>query len=154
MASGSDFAAQISAFCSATKERQTAVFRESVERVVDAMQTPVAAGGNMPIDTGFLRASLRLTKDAPISATLANPGGSHSYGGEVSLTLAGAEPGETLFACYGAAYAAAVNYGRNGKPGRMFVQLAAQRWPMIVNQVCADLQTRIQGASGGATPST
>lgn len=154
MATGQDFAAQVSAFVAATKARQIAVFRESAERVIEVMQTPVAAGGAMPIDTGFLRASLQITKDAPTPAAKANPGGAHAYtAGMASLVILSAEPGETIYACYGANYAAAVNFGRSGKPGRQFVGLAAQRWTQIVNAVCGELQSRVEGGSS-STPGT
>ena len=150
----SNFAAQLSAFAAATKERTTAVFRESAERVVEEMQTPVGAGGNMPVDTGFLRASLQASTTAPIpinSSAQPDEGSTHAYNaGPITLTIAGADLGETIYVTYTANYARDQEYGSNGREGRAFVRSAAQRWPTIVTAVCGDLQSRIEGS----TPST
>lgn len=143
---GVNFAAQVNAFVRETRQRMDAVFRESAQRVISEMQTPVAAGGNMPVDTGFLRASLQITKDAPLPLGRAKPAeaGSYAYNpSAAALVLSGAEIGETIFASYTANYAAHVHYGRAGRPGRQWVTLAAQRWPTIVAQVSAELQGRV-----------
>lgn len=149
------FAAQVNDFVRQTQARMTAVFRESAQRVVTEMQTPVAEGGNMPVDTGFLRASLRITKDAPLPLIADRPSDAAAYTynpAAASLVIAGAEVGATLHASYTANYAGFVHYGREGRPGRQWVTLAAQRWPAIVAQVSAELQGRIesrQGSGGG-----
>ena len=147
----SNFAAQVSAFAAKTNERMTAVFRESAERVISDMQTPVGAGGNMPVDTGYLRSSMMVTNGspAPMDRPNPNPQGSFSYSGEgVTMTIQGAKIGDKLFACYTANYAAAVNYGSRGRQPRQFVEMAAQKWPAIVAQACQDLQTGVQSSSG------
>ena len=145
----SNFAAQVSAFVAQTNERITAVFRESVQRVVEEMQTPVAAGGNMPVDTGFLRSSLMVTNGSPTPMDKPNPGGTFAYAdGGVAMTILDAKIGDELFACYTANYAAALEYGARGRTGRGFVRLAAQQWPAIVNKASADLQSGIASSSG------
>lgn len=148
------FAAQVNDFVRQTQRRMEAVFRESAQRVVSEMQTPVAEGGNMPVDSGFLRASIRITKDAPVPMGLGRPDDSKTYAYNptaASLVIAGAGLGDTLFASYTANYAGHVHYGREGRPGRQWVTMAAQRWPAIVAQVSAELQGRIEArqASGG-----
>lgn len=148
------FAAQVNDFVRQTRRRMEAVFRESAQRVVTEMQTPVAQGGNMPVDTGFLRASLRITKDAPLPMGLGRTDDAKTYAFNptaASLVIAGAGIGDTLFASYTANYAGFVHYGREGRPGRQWVTMAAQRWPAIVAQVSAELQGRIEArqASGG-----
>jgi hypothetical protein len=49
------FAADINEFVSATKKRMRAVTADATQAVIKEAQTPISKGGNMPIDTGFLR---------------------------------------------------------------------------------------------------
>ena len=157
------FAAQVNDFVRQTQRRMEAVFRESAQRVVAEMQKPEGAGGHMPVDTNYLRASLQMTKGAPVPLEEKSPKGGATVAytpDAASLVIAGAEIGETLYASYTAAYARRVNYGFEGQdslgrtynqPGKQFVALAAQQWPKIVTDVCSDLKTRIEArqASGG-----
>lgn len=111
------------------------------------IQGPVRATfgpGNLPVDTGFLRASLVISKDGPKPMTRANPGGEKFEwdAPAASLVINGADVGETIFASYTANYAAMVNYGANGKTGRQFVGLAAQRWNSIVADVSNEVRSR------------
>lgn len=144
----SDFTAQISAWVAQTKARGDAVLRESAQRVIEVMQTPVAGGGNMPVDTGFLRASLQATLGEPAASVTFNPGNAKvSYDdGAVNLVIAGAHLGDKISAVYSANYAVYVEYGSKGGSGRRFVGLAAQNWPAIVSQVSSEAQSRATGA--------
>lgn len=139
------FAAQVGAFASKTKERMTAVRNAAVERTIEEMQTPVAKGGNLPVDTGFLRASLQVTTGAPIPAVQPNPGaGSFSYSGQQVVTvLSGAPLDAVIYAAYGANYAVFQEYGARGRPGRRFVALAAQNWTRNVEEAARELEARI-----------
>jgi len=139
------FAAQVDDWVKSTERRLTAVFRESTERVIEEMQKPVGGGGNMPVDTGFLRASLMASTAAMPPMTRPNPGAPAAYdGGQVSLTIAGADVGDTIYAGYTANYAAYVNYGANGRPPRQFVGLAAQKWQSIVAAVVSEAKARVK----------
>ena len=69
MAQGS-FSATVSEWVAKTKQRQEAVYKGSAQTIVSYMQTTRAAGGNLRVDTGFLRASL-------IATTGAIPAGRH-----------------------------------------------------------------------------
>lgn len=137
------FSATVDAWTKASERRMEAVFRESTERVISEMQTPVGAGGNMPVDTGFLRASLMASTDTPATmqdASMPADGGSYpspasGITGQVSMVILGAKIGHTIYACYTAAYAAHQEYGSKGRAGRGFVRLAAQRWQAIVEAV-------------------
>lgn len=137
-----NFAAQVDAWTKQTNDRMTRVFRGSAQEVIGEMQKPVGAGGNMPVDTGFLRASLQVTLDGPVPASRENPGGSFNYNpSPASLVIAGAEIGATITASYGAAYAGHVEYGANGRAPRGFVRSAAAQWQAIVNRVVAQAKT-------------
>tara|TARA_R110002051_G_scaffold230715_1_gene292714 strand:+ start:2594 stop:3031 length:438 start_codon:yes stop_codon:yes gene_type:complete len=142
----SSFAAQVGDWVRETKARQTAVYRESAQRVIAAMQVPVGAGGNMPVDTGFLRASLMASLGYTLPPTRDNPGGAVSYDpGAVSLTISRAEISDPITAVYTASYAEHVEYGARGRAGRRFVALAAQQWPRIVSEVATEAQARAGG---------
>ncbi|MFP1634089.1 HK97 gp10 family phage protein [Zhengella sp. ZM62] len=138
-----NFTAQVDAWVKESKARIEAVVKESAQRVVEDMQKPTDKGGNMPVDTGFLRASIQGQLDAPVMTVRANPGGTYSYdGGDISMTLANMELGDVFYATYTANYARYVEYGANGRPGRAFVRTAAARWPQTVNEVASELKAR------------
>lgn len=146
------FTAEVDEWVRQTQQRMDGVLRESSKRVINEMQTPRGKGGNMPVDTGFLRNSLQVSTSAPIPANQANPysapGSAPEWGAtQVTATISGLEIGTTLYATYGAAYAAPVEYGSRGKAGAAFVRTAAAKWPQIVNQVAAELRTRVSRRS-------
>lgn len=127
------FSVSVDDFIRESQERLDAVIKQSTSDLIEEMQTPVAKGGNMPVDTGFLRNSLVVTLGSPSSAVKFNEGGS---GGGLSqgyeMAIAGFGAGETLYGVYTANYAGFVHYGVGGRQGRMWIDLAAQRWPQIV----------------------
>jgi hypothetical protein len=139
-----NFSATVSDWVRETEARMTAVRNESVERLIEVMQTPVGAGGNMPVDTGFLRASLRTTIGKASFAVTTNPGKlSVAYdSGEITLVLAGAKVSDTIEAVFTANYALAAEYGGENRQGRRFVGLAVQQWPQIVREVSIEAQGR------------
>lgn len=125
-----------------------AVYRESAQRVISLMQTPVGQGGNLPVDTGFMRASLQVDLGLGLPAAMDKPDGVPAFAydpGQVNLTLAGADIKTPITAAYGARYSAAQEYGARGRQGRRFVALASQQWPRIVNEVALEAQARSGG---------
>lgn len=122
-----------------------AVFKESAQRVIADMQIPVGAGGNMPVDTGALRASIQATLDAPNEMITFKEGAPTAYNeGQVALVIASATLGQTIFATYSMNYARAVEYGSRGRAGRGFVRLAAQKWQSIVAAVVEEAKRRVR----------
>lgn len=143
------FTAQMDDWVKETEERVEAVVKQSAQTVIEKMQTPVGKGGNMPVDTGFLRASLQASIHQPYPANMPNPGRPKDWNpSEVVMAIAGFEMGTTLFATYTAEYAGHVEYGARGRPGRGFVRLAAQQWPVIVAQTATELRNRVTGGNG------
>jgi hypothetical protein len=143
------FTAQVNAFVQKTRVRQLAVFRESAQRTIALAQTPVSEGGNLPVKTGFMRASLRVSLDGSLPSLTGRPDGVLAVpydAGEVGLVIANANLDAKITAGYGANYAVYQEYGSQGRAGRRFVALAAQQWPRIVGEVAAELQGRVQGA--------
>lgn len=144
MAQGS-FTAQVSAEIAKQKRLMEAVYKEAAQRTIEVMQTPVGAGGNLPIDTGYMRASLMVSLGTGLPSTTDKPKGASAFSydaGETSLKIAGAEISDPITAVYQASYARHVNYGARGRAGRQFVGLAAQQWPRIVTEVCREAQSR------------
>lgn len=151
-----DFAAQVGAWARETDQRMTAVFRASAQDVISTMQTPVGAGGNMPVDTGFLRSSLQVSLNAePVPAALPNPNPNVpvAYTDVASLVIAGAEIGDRVVASYSAVYAPVIEYGGGNRQPRRFVALAAAQWQSIVKRNAEALKASVSGSSGSPAPS-
>ncbi|PSJ60746.1 hypothetical protein [Pseudaminobacter soli (ex Li et al. 2025)] len=139
------FSGQIDEWVLATEQRLTAVMRESARRTIEVMQTPVSEGGNMPIDTGFLRASLTVVINGkPPQALRVSDGQKHMYNASaIVLEIAKFNAGDRLVAGYTANYALHVEYGARGREGRGFTRLAAQQWSQIVRDVTAEAKARV-----------
>lgn len=111
-------------------------------------------GGLLPVDTGFLRASLKVSIGEALPPIAETPDeGTFTWDpGEVSLALDGSKLSDTILAVYTAAYARRIEYGFKGKDslgreysqsGSRFVALAAQRWPQVVEQECAKAKASV-----------
>lgn len=110
--------------------------------------------GNLPVDTGFLRASLVVSIGDAMPPLVDNPSDDTAKNwdvGEVKLTITGADLTDTITAVYTAKYARRIEYGFNGtdslgrkynQTGTRFVALAAQQWPRIVQEVALEAQSR------------
>lgn len=134
MAQTLTFGAAMDRWALQLRSRATAIFRESVQEVVSIAQTPVAQGGNMPVDTGWLRASIRGSNESMPQVNPSAKAGPATYDpGQIILVIAGTELGQPLYIGYTAAYAAAQEFGTSKMPPRAFVALAATQWPQIVN---------------------
>lgn len=148
MAQGS-YSAEVDRQVAQTKALMLAVRNESIERHVEIMQTPRAQGGNLRVDTGFLRASLRFAVGQANFAITYKPEGEGAKfafdSAAVSLVLAGADIEDPIEAVYTANYARPREYGARGQPGDRWVALAAQQWPQVVDGVVADLKARRGG---------
>lgn len=142
------FSAQVDAWVAKAPERQEAVFKEAIQRIVSIAQQPVAVGGNMPVRDGFLRASITATLGGSIPLQTLKPaeGIAYSYNpAEVSLVIASADREDLITIAWTANYARFVEYGARGRAGRRFLALAAQQWPRVVAEAAADLRTRVEG---------
>lgn len=135
------FAADVGSWVQKSKARIIAVRNESAQRVVAEMQQPRAEGGNMRVDTGFLRASLvGSTRKMPRISEGARPASktsSYTYGAsQIALVIANAKPDDVIYFGYTASYAA----HRERYDG--FVRLAAQNWQQIVRRVATEARQR------------
>lgn len=139
------FGARISDWVRATKARQTAVLRESAQRLITEAQTvgpSVAnpdggAGGKLPVDTGFLRASMAVSFNGMPTGPSSGEGAAYQFDDRaVTLTLAGAEVGKTIYAGWTATHAPFMEekYG--------FMRSAAMNWQIIVDDVAREAKAR------------
>lgn len=141
-----DFGAAVNAWTRRSNKRLTAVFRESAERTMDAAQATIPSGGNLPIKTGFLRATGQAGIGAmPTGPT--QPGEGKPQTGAYTLVINNAKVGDTLYFGWTAAYARRMEYGFVGtdslgrtynQAGFGFVRLAVQNWQQTVKQVIAE----------------
>lgn len=137
------FTAQVDEWVRETKARMEAVFKESTQRTADMMRVPVAKSGAMPVVTGFLRNSLQggVNAPAPMPSTTAPRSDSAAEAG-ITLAIASAEIGDTVYMTFGANYARYVEYGTRGRSGRGFVRLAVQKWQSTVSDVALEARRR------------
>lgn len=124
--------ADIEAFVRKSETRLLAVVRNSLQDVVTDVQTPMAEGGRMRVDTGFLRASGRAATDGFPSGPNIKPTGATAnsivYDGQsVTAVLLDLKLGETFYFGWTADYAA-VRELHDG-----FLETAMQNWQQYVN---------------------
>jgi hypothetical protein len=153
------FSAQVQDAFDGMKGALEVILKESAQELAETAQTTVNAGGNLPIDTGFLRASLMAsTASAPSIDPNAKPPKDAGPGsiplntGQIEAVIAGLELGEPLYLAWTAAYARRLEYGFTGGDslgryystrGYGFTRLAAQQWPQIVDRVARRLSAKI-----------
>ena len=127
----SQFRSDVSKFVRSCDVRMEGAFKESVQRVIDQAEKPRAKGGNMPVDTGYLR-------NSGMAEIGRLPSGEPSKGNQAESTLkiAKAKPGETIYYGWTAAYARAMEH-RYG-----FMRLAVSQWQRIVKEVAAEMKMR------------
>ena len=133
-----NFTAQVDSWVRQSAERVDAARKESIQRLVNVAQTPVAKGGNLPIDTGALRSSL-------MASTTAMPRVGEDLQGsdqQITLSIANWDAGDTIYLGWTMNYAAHVHWGTRGRAARLWVTLAAQRWQQIVAEVARELRSR------------
>ena len=144
-----NFAAQVEDWVRDSEALLEGVFHESCQRVFEIMTTPRGHGGNLPVDTGYLRATIQASNVAPPPINpkgAGNPGQKYTFNsGPVNLVINNTKLGGTVYVCATANYASHVNYGTSKQPTALFVEQAAQRWPQIVGQVQAELKGRLGG---------
>ena len=135
-----NFGDQVNKLARRYEGRMRAIARTAVQDTVSMAQRTRGSGGQMPIDTGFLRASIQAAIHAMPSGPTTNEGGHggkrkypsmESAAGEpVSVTLLRWHPnnGDPLFVGWTAAYARAMEakYG--------FMRLAAGKWESTVKK--------------------
>lgn len=136
------FSAQLDQWANQTSRDLELIFKESAQELFTKAQTPVAQGGNMPVDTGFLRNSFVAGLNGSTSLT-----GPDAY----VAAIAGAKLGDVVFGGWTAKYAARIEFGFSGQDslgrtynqdGRGFVRKAAMEWQQIVQRNAAKVRAK------------
>ena len=125
--------ADIEAFVTKSNDRLLAVMRGSLRDMVEDMQVPVAKGGRMCVDTGFLRASGRAALDGfPSGVSIrpadALPGQFEWDGQSLNAVLLNMKVGDTFYWGWVAGYAPV----RETYDG--FMDVAIQNWQGYVTR--------------------
>jgi len=128
------FSGAVKGFVTRTKADVEKVWHEATEELVEQAQLPISQGGNMHVETGYLRASLRASLSSLPSPTDGNRPTEHSKyyyrPGLVTRVIRSARYGkDTIYLGWTASYAG-IREHRDG-----FMRLAAQNWRSIVKQV-------------------
>ncbi|MEL7688931.1 hypothetical protein AAG596_15710 [Citromicrobium bathyomarinum] len=125
MADNTRFIADVSAWADRTAEQMLRVAKQSLQDTIRDAQTPVAQGGDLPVDTGYLRNSLITeTKGGTLE-------GADSY----VLGLSSLELGDPFQVAWVADYAIPRHYTVGaGQGGGMWRDRAAQRWQQTVQR--------------------
>lgn len=135
------FTAQVKGWTEKAKRNETLVFKQAAQTLVDAVLLTKHSGGNMPIDTGNLRRSL-LASTSSMPQVKQGVQEFPDNGGHIQLTIAGAQPTDTLYFGFQATYAMRMEYGFTGQDslgrtynqsGNRFVGLAVDRWQEFVD---------------------
>ncbi len=140
------FTAQISEWTKKTEGALEQVVRQASMRVFEEMTRPQDGGGNMPVDTGYLRSSVRASLRAMpriLSSREGKEGQFYSPSGQVEATIATLPLGKPLYLGFQAAYAARENYGSKKHKGHLFVEQAAQKWGQIVKEAEAEVAANL-----------
>jgi len=120
------FVADVRRFGVDALDKAERVAKQSIDDVIRIAQTPVAQGGDMPVDTGTLRNSIVSSLQGGIAA----PGE-----GGVTLTIAQLKAGDTITFTWTADYARARHYLVGvGQGGGLWRDKAAQQWQQIVRR--------------------
>lgn len=126
------FSATLDEWARKSKNRMNAINRQSIQDVIDDAQTPLAKGGRMHVDTGFLRASGSASNTGMPSGPVRGDSNVPNYyspdSGAVETVIAKTEIGTPFFFGWTAAYA------RIREQKDAFLRLAAQKWPTFVRQ--------------------
>lgn len=126
------FAAQVEDWANRTEAQLLDITRRSIQDLVENhMQVPIAQGGNMPVDTGFLRNSGMAALNAwPIGEAEkpkdAKPGQFSWNASSLVLALANMKMGDTLF------FGWVANYARKQELRNGFLEGSTRKWSDIV----------------------
>ena len=128
------FTEQVNKWTRKSEARMLTVFKTAVQELVEDAQKPIAKGGNMPVDTSFLRNSGQ-------AALNDIPSGDSSESNMVSvpLVVSRANIGDRVV------FGWTANYAQYMEARYAFMRRAAQNWPSHVKKAAADVQRSVEG---------
>lgn len=138
-----DFEAQVDKIILKTEKRMRAVVQIAVNKTVTKANTPTAKGGHMRVDTGFLRASGRMSFTGMPSGPSRNPDKTRTVkysfdGSAITAGLAGVDLGDTIY------FGWAANYARVREVYDGFLETALMDWQGTVDSAVREVKARIR----------
>lgn len=136
-----NFQAQVDQIVAKTKKRQMLVMRQALNNAINEMQTPVAKGGKMRVDTGFLRASGQSSLNGMPTGPSQKPKDAQKgqfdwKPAQAELTISEMQFGSTFF------FGWTANYARFREAYDGFLYATVQRWQQIVNNAVEEAKKR------------
>lgn len=135
MANNRQFIADVEKFRTLTKDKMLRVAKQSIQDTIRIAQTTGAKGGDMPVDTSFLRNSLVVELNSAEKARSNPEAGEDSSTGldSVVLGLSSLQLGDIMSVSWVAKYAVKRHYLVNANGG-LWRDKAAQQWQRIVEK--------------------
>lgn len=136
-----NFAAQVDEHITKYEKRLNALARQSTNDLVNIIQTPVAKGGKMRVDTGFMRASGQMSlTGVPQGPVRGDPDKTYESAGEetVLASLSAFQLGMSIF------FGWTANYSRIRETYDGFLEAGLQRWQEIVDKNVSEIKRRIK----------
>lgn len=132
----------IADFITVSEKRMLALSRQSIQDVIDDAQLPVAKGGRMRVDTGFLRASgqpsLSGMPTGPVRGDPNATPGSYDFDAQPTvLALAQLQFGSIFY------FGWTANYAKYREAYDGFLEGAAQKWAAFVQRNTEKIRQRI-----------
>jgi hypothetical protein len=138
------FEAQVDAFILKTKARMVAVVQGSIADTITEANTPTAKGGKMRVQTGFLRASGRISFNGMPSGPSRNPSNSTKSeiffpdSNAVSAGLLSAKIGTVIYFGWSA------NYAKHREVFDGFLESALMNWQSTVDKNVRKVKAKIR----------
>ena len=121
----SKFTDQMDAWVLKSKARTEAVFKQSAQFAAEEAQQPIAKGGRMPVDTGYLRNSFGADIGRTPSGRLMSGTDNYSFNA-VEAAIVRARVGEAII------FGWAANYAPYMEARYAFARSVIQNWDQIV----------------------
>lgn len=110
------------------------LFEIMTRRQASAKETGGYTEGFVPVDTGFLIASARMSiNGVEVARGIKGATGATSSPPDWAVAVEGIEMGDVVAGYFTAEYAPAVEYGHGNVGGRYFVRNAVMQWQAIVD---------------------
>lgn len=121
------FESAVAGWAKKTEIEQTSILHRSIALLVDETTRPKSEGGHMPVVTGNLQNSVAVSTLGPVTMNFQTKK-FRDPSDAVRNSIAGVEVGHTAYVGFRAPYT------HKAEADNGFLRLAAQRWPMIVNE--------------------
>ncbi|NUM72736.1 hypothetical protein HUU40_00100 [candidate division KSB1 bacterium] len=132
------FSAQVDEIVRRNSALMGMVAQESIQRTIKIAQTPKRKGGKMPLRTGFLRASGRLSLTGVPTGPIRPAKKGEKYSSSENVIIAGFKLGASVFWGWTAIYA------RKQEMHNDFLGSALRRFQKTVDEVVLDLRNRMK----------